>query len=142
MKETLRKHVLLLSAMALISLPALAQRPPVRGFPTGEEVLNRKTVRRAQPDPDLNYQPNGFRPDRLSRVPPVGVHPRVIMSPEDIPTIRENIKNNPVSKKAWEDYKKFKEDYKKKDMLKGEALRSFNKTSLKLWKFIRVYLLN
>ena len=92
------------AVLLLTALPALAEEEyPVRGFPTGEDVLNRKNVRKAQPDPALDYQPNGFRADLLSKVPPVGVHPRVIMSPEDLPTIRENIKNNPVSKKAWED---------------------------------------
>jgi hypothetical protein len=76
---------------------------PIRGFPTGEEVLDRKVVRLPQPAPELTYKNNGFRADLLSEVPPVGVHPRVIMSPEDIGRIRVNIKRNAVAKKAWED---------------------------------------
>jgi hypothetical protein len=94
-------------AFAIIALSAAslcrAEEYPVRGFPTGEEVLNRKVVRLPQPDPELAYRPNGFRAGLLSEVPPVGVHPRVVMSPSDIPRIRENIKRYAVAKKAWED---------------------------------------
>ena len=79
---------------------------PVRGFPTGEEVLNRKSVPIPQPDPNIKYNDKGFKWDRLSKVPAPGVHPRVVMSPEDIPRIREAIKSNQVAQKAWEELEK------------------------------------
>ena len=75
--------------------------PPVRSFPTGDDVLNRVNVKLPQPDVDVAFEPNGFAFDRLSEVPPVGVHPRIIMSPEDLPVIRENIEKYQVAKKAW-----------------------------------------
>lgn len=75
---------------------------PVRGFPTGEEVLNKKSVPYKQVEPHLEYKENGFRSDLLKPVPAPGVHPRVVMSPEDVPNIRRNIENNSFSKRVWE----------------------------------------
>ncbi len=77
--------------------------PPVQGFPNGEEVLNQKSVPYVQPEPHLVYERNGFIGDQLmSKVPPVGVHPRVMISPEDVPRIRENISTYSFNKRYWE----------------------------------------
>jgi len=37
----------------------------------------------------VNYKGEGFAADRLSKVPPPGVHPRVIMSPSDIQRMKK-----------------------------------------------------
>ncbi|MHC4505748.1 MAG: FN3 associated domain-containing protein, partial [Planctomycetota bacterium] len=63
----------------------------------------RKVVKLPQPEPELTYKNNGFRADLLSDLPPVGAHPRVVMSPSDIPLIRVNIERYAVARKAWED---------------------------------------
>ena len=74
---------------------------PIRGFPTGEEVLEGRVHKLPQADPPLSFAANGFAAGQLSRVPAPGVHPRVIMSPEDIPVIRRNIADNVISREAW-----------------------------------------
>jgi hypothetical protein len=92
----------LLAIIGLLALPALAEEYPVRGFPTGEEVLNKRAVPHEQPEPHLEYRKNGFNGSILSKVPPPGEHPRVVMSPEDVPRIRRNIKDNAFCKRVWE----------------------------------------
>ncbi len=90
----------LMSAVAATA--AVAKESPVRGFPTGDEVLDRKCVPYDQVEPHLVYETNGFDGSIMSKVPPVEQHPRVVMSPEDVPRIRENIRREGVCKRAWE----------------------------------------
>ena len=44
------------------------------------------------PSPPVDWKPDsrGFAKDRLFGVPPVGVHPRILFAPEDVPRIRAN----------------------------------------------------
>lgn len=76
----------------------------VKGFPDGESVLNKTCVPHKQPEPELVYKNNGYKTNLLSSVPKVGIHPRVLMSPEDVPRIRKNITNNKFSKMFWDQY--------------------------------------
>lgn len=98
----LKQSLLFASVVALQASTAHSAELPVRGFPTGDEVLNQRAVPYDQVEPHLVYERNDFDDSIMSPVPPPGVHPRVMMSPEDVPRIRENIKNNGTSKRAWE----------------------------------------
>jgi hypothetical protein len=78
-----------------------SEKPPVRGFPNSEEVLNKITPH-PHPEPHLIYIKNGFDESIMHKVPPVGVHPRVDMSPQDIIELRGDLKTNEFTKRAWE----------------------------------------
>lgn len=95
--------LIILSAAALSTgITLSATEAPLRGFPTGEEVLTKTAVPYQQVEPLLDYQPNGFQKKLMHQVPPVGVHPRVVMSPEDVPNIRANLQNNPFTMRVWQ----------------------------------------
>ena len=102
MRTPLTSLIIVAGLFSACSISINAKDIPVRGFPTGDEVLNKAAVPYEQVEPELNYQTNGFKTDLMSKVPAPGVHPRVQFSPEDIPKIRENIKNHESSKRAWE----------------------------------------
>jgi hypothetical protein len=97
----MNKHFLLLLTSLWAMLSSLHADPPVRGFPTGDEVLNKITPH-PQVEPHLVYEENGFDDSILHEVPPVGVHPRVDMSPKDVVELREDIKSHAFTKRAWE----------------------------------------
>ena len=104
MKFITTLSMLSLAMASMTALSAAQEISPVQGFPDGESVLNKRSVPHEQPEPKLVYRNNGYQTDVLTKVPPVGVHPRVLMSPEDVPRIRENIANNAFSKIFWEQY--------------------------------------
>ena len=60
---------------------------------TAEQVLNGETPGRKPSPPPLpvTFDTNGFAKQRLFHVPPVGVHPRVLFGPTDIPDIRSRL---------------------------------------------------
>lgn len=64
-----------------------------RFSPDAEYVLSGKLAADLPPLPDVPFslEAPGFRDDLLSQVPPVGVHPRVVLSPCDIDEIKANI---------------------------------------------------
>ena len=41
-------------------------------------------------------------PERFSAAPPPGVHPRILISPEDLPALRERLKNTAAGKRSWQ----------------------------------------
>lgn len=43
----------------------------------------------------VTYDDKGFAKDRMSKVPPPGVHPRIFFNQKDLPRIRENLKSEP-----------------------------------------------
>lgn len=71
------------------STPKLA----TEAYFTGEEVLNGDLGYPPSPSPTtpVTYDDSGLRLDRLSPVPPSGVHPRILFSPEDLPDLRHRL---------------------------------------------------
>ncbi|MEM0966296.1 MAG: hypothetical protein AAGJ81_09140 [Verrucomicrobiota bacterium] len=65
-------------------------------FLPGEKVLNNEMNWKPSPVIEYEIDDSGFAYDRLSPVPPPGVHPRILMSPEDIPAVRERLENTLV----------------------------------------------
>lgn len=56
----------------------------------------------ATPDKILELPlPGDLVPGRFSPVPPPGVHPRILISPEDLPSIRERLKTTAAGKRAF-----------------------------------------
>ncbi|WP_040914287.1 chitobiase/beta-hexosaminidase C-terminal domain-containing protein [Lentisphaera araneosa] len=104
MKLITTLSILSLMLSSLTSCSAAQDIPLVQGFPDGESVLNKTSVPHQQPEPQLVYKNKGYQIDVLSKVPKVGIHPRVLMSPADVPRIRQNIEKNAFSKIFWEQY--------------------------------------
>lgn len=80
------------SLLSLLTLPAEEE---YRGkfAPDAEYVLSGKLAADLPPLPDVPFslEAPGFRDALLSRVPEVGVHPRVVLSPCDLEEIKANI---------------------------------------------------
>jgi|GEM_PF-2537124 len=49
--------------------------------------------------------PVNLVPERFSAAPPPGVHPRILISPEDLPGLRERLRNTAAGKRAWQSIK-------------------------------------
>ncbi|NQT85162.1 hypothetical protein HQ560_00255, partial [bacterium] len=81
-------------AVTLLSL-GIAFGGEYRGkfTPDAEYVLSGQLARDLPPLPKVpfHFVKDGFAADRISKVPPVGVHPRVVLSPEDIVAIQKKI---------------------------------------------------
>ena len=86
----------------LVAGVAVGKDIPLRGFPTGDEVLNKTGVPYDQVEPHLVYKRNGFDGSIMSTLPAPGIHPRVDMSPADVPRIRRHIQNGGIAKRTWE----------------------------------------
>lgn len=67
---------------------------PGRLWPAAEEVLN-GTWRAQFPSPfpaEVHYKVPGFDTERLTKLPPPGVHPRILMTPEDVKRLQNEYK--------------------------------------------------
>ena len=59
---------------------------------TAEQILNGDLGRPPSPPPlPVTFDDTGFARDRVFHVPPVGVHPRILFGPQDLPGIRERL---------------------------------------------------
>jgi Concanavalin A-like lectin/glucanases superfamily len=47
----------------------------------------------------INFNSNGVT--SVGTVPPPGIHPRIFFSPEDLPTVRKRLKEDPAAQAAW-----------------------------------------
>lgn len=82
-----------------------------RFTPEAENVLSGFIAKHTPPLPKTSFRligdKEGFNPARLSKIPPPGVHPRILMSPEDIQEIKSKIalgdKADVVFRKAVEE---------------------------------------
>ncbi|MEM6885288.1 MAG: hypothetical protein AAF571_09665 [Verrucomicrobiota bacterium] len=57
----------------------------------GDKVLNNQMNWKPSPVVEYSLNDSGFASDRISPVPAPGVHPRILMSPEDIPAVRKRL---------------------------------------------------
>ncbi|WOO39773.1 chitobiase/beta-hexosaminidase C-terminal domain-containing protein [Rubellicoccus peritrichatus] len=87
-----------LAAIAFVStLPQLNAQEEYRGrfTPDAEYVLSGQLAEDIGPLPDVPYHyltdEEGFDSKRLTPIPPPGVHPRVLMSPQDIERIKKQV---------------------------------------------------
>ncbi|WOO43196.1 hypothetical protein [Rubellicoccus peritrichatus] len=62
---------------------------------TAEQILNGEFPgRKASPVVETRHNTEGFAENRLYSVPPVGVHPRVLFGPDDLPRLRRQFKDS------------------------------------------------
>ncbi len=71
--------------------------------PDAEYVLSGQLARDLPPLPKVpfHFVKDGFAADRISTVPAVGVHPRVVLSPEDLDAIKKKIALGPKAGKVF-----------------------------------------
>lgn len=81
-------------------------QPDVSAF-TADQVLNNDMPgRRASPHVSADRDLLGFANDRLYSVPPIGVHPRILFGPDDLPRLRQHFAGQPRGKAILELIKK------------------------------------
>ena len=77
------------------ALPVLAAAggaiPVLPGEPTADQILNGAYPFPASPRGEVKEEWTGFAKERLSKMPAPGVHPRILLSPEDLPDLRRRI---------------------------------------------------
>ena len=56
-----------------------------------EAILNGAYPWPASPKVNVTYDDFGFAQERLTKVPPPGVHPRILISPEELPDLRRRV---------------------------------------------------
>jgi hypothetical protein len=84
-----------IACIALGSISHAEENPVPRMVPgelSADEVLNGAYPFPTSPKSEVNYDTTGFATDRISKVPAPGVHPRILMSPEDLPDLRRRLK--------------------------------------------------
>jgi hypothetical protein len=59
---------------------------------SAEEMLNGAYPFPPSPEVPVTYDASGFAAERVSKVPAPGVHPRILLSPEDLPDLRRRLK--------------------------------------------------
>jgi hypothetical protein len=83
---------LFLLAIAFVSLPLTAQVPShLPGELSAEDVLNGVYPWPPSPPVNTSCDTNGFAFERLTTVPPPGVHPRILISAEELPDLRRRV---------------------------------------------------
>lgn len=85
-------------AVLLLPTAALAQAH-LPGELSADDVLNGKYPYPPSPTVEAHDDFAGFAADRLSKIPPPGVHPRVLLSPEDLPALRTRLQTTDTGRK-------------------------------------------
>ena len=65
---------------------------------SGDKVLNSEMGWKPSPKVDISFDASGFAQNRLSNVPEPGIHPRILMSPEDIPDVRKRLESTQIGR--------------------------------------------
>jgi hypothetical protein len=68
---------------------------------SAEQVLNGEYPFPPSPKAEVSFNDIGLAHERLSKVPPAGVHPRVLISPEDLPDLRKRLKETDTGKALY-----------------------------------------
>ncbi len=90
-----------LAALLLGSTASLsAQQVPAHlsTEPSAEDVLNGMYSYPPSPAVEVHDDFKGFAKDRLSKVPAPGIHPRILLSPEDLPGLRTRLHDTTVGR--------------------------------------------
>ena len=98
----MKKFLLVVASSVLLAThfsPLLAQVPRhLSGELDAEAVLNGAYPWPPAPKIDVSHDTNGFAFERLTQVPPPGVHPRILISPEDLPDLRRRVANTEMGR--------------------------------------------
>ena len=68
---------------------------------SAEEVLNGKYPFPPSPEVKFTSDLDGFASGRVSKVPAPGVHPRILLSPEDLPDLRRRLKDTETGRALY-----------------------------------------
>jgi len=81
------------ACLALLSPAAVAADVPrhLPGELDAEAVLNGEYSWPQSPTMNVRFDDLGFAKERLTKVPPPGVHPRILISPEELPDLRRRV---------------------------------------------------
>lgn len=82
------------SAMLSLTLPVVAESVPrmLPGETSADAILGGASPFPPSPQVVVKDDTRGFDPRRISKVPPPGVHPRVLISPDDLPDLRRRLR--------------------------------------------------
>ena len=69
---------------------------------TAQEILDRTIKRKPSPTVNVEYIEEGFKKNRIAKSPDIGIHPRVLFSPEEVPGIKERLLNTITGKMLLE----------------------------------------
>jgi hypothetical protein len=70
---------------------------------SGETVLNDEMNWPPSPQVEYSHDDDGYAGKTLSAVPAPGIHPRILMSPEDIPEVRRRLETTEVGRSMLKD---------------------------------------
>ena len=93
-----------ISTFACVFPASAADTPPVRMLPgelSADQVLNGEYPYPPSPAVEVKEDWTGFAKERLGQVPPPGVHPRILISPDQLPDLRQRLKETEVGKTLY-----------------------------------------
>ncbi len=90
--------VLLPGCFALLSAAA---PPHLPGELSADQILAGESPFPPSPKVEFPTENQGLSAERLSKVPPPGVHPRLLISPDDLPGLRRRLKETNVGKALY-----------------------------------------
>ena len=97
-------RIITTAGVLLASLPSLRAANPDGMLPnerTADQILNGDYPFPPSPKVETHDDFAGFAQDRLSPVPAPGVHPRILLSPSDLPGLRERLKNTDTGRALY-----------------------------------------
>jgi hypothetical protein len=97
MNPSIFKRYIISISLLLATIPECLNAQ--QGSHSAEAILNGKMNYPPSPPSPYTLSEDGFAKAALSKTPPPGVHPRIIFSPQDIPSIRDNLKITETGKK-------------------------------------------
>lgn len=92
----------LFTLAALMTPLCAVENSVLPGELTANEILNGTHRYPASPRPTVIDDATGFARERLSQVPKPGVHPRILISPEDLPGLRQRIAETQTGRRLIE----------------------------------------
>ena len=68
---------------------------------SAEDVLNGVYRYPASPGSEVHEETVGFAKERLGKIPPPGVHPRILISPDQLPDLRDRLRHTNTGQKMF-----------------------------------------
>ena len=99
------KSILTFISISLIATSlVMGQATVLRKLPgefSAEEVLDGKYPFPPSPAVDVRTDLAGFAAERISKIPAPGVHPRILLSPEDLPDLRRRLEETETGRALY-----------------------------------------
>lgn len=99
----MKPRLAFVSLMFVLACHAGERVPPhLPGEPTANDVLDGKPFFPASPQVEVPVNLQGLDKSRLGTVPAPGIHPRILISPDQLPDLRERLKSTNVGKALYQ----------------------------------------